>query len=109
MDHHVPRAVTTGLRMRGVDVLTAYEDGSADLDDSALLDRAAETNRIMFTRDEDFLVEAARRQRAGVPFSGIVYAHQERATIGQCVSDLEIIATLSSADDMASSVTYLPL
>jgi hypothetical protein len=28
MDHHVPRAVTLGLRLRGVDVLTAYEDGA---------------------------------------------------------------------------------
>ena len=25
MDHHVPRAITVGLRLRGVDVLTAYE------------------------------------------------------------------------------------
>ena len=24
MDHHVPRAITTGLRLRGVDVITAY-------------------------------------------------------------------------------------
>ena len=26
MDHHVPRVITIGLRMRQVDVLTAYED-----------------------------------------------------------------------------------
>ena len=26
MDHHVPRAITHGLRLRGVDVLTAFED-----------------------------------------------------------------------------------
>ena len=26
MDHNVPRAVTVGLRLRGVDVITAYED-----------------------------------------------------------------------------------
>jgi len=25
-DHHVPRAITVGLRIRGVDVITAYED-----------------------------------------------------------------------------------
>lgn len=24
MDHHAPRAITVGLRLRGVDVLTAY-------------------------------------------------------------------------------------
>jgi len=26
MDHHVPRAITEGLRLRGVDVLTAEDD-----------------------------------------------------------------------------------
>ncbi len=25
MDQHVPRAITAGLRLRGVDVMTAYE------------------------------------------------------------------------------------
>lgn len=27
MDQHVPRAITHGLRLRNVDVLTAFEDG----------------------------------------------------------------------------------
>jgi hypothetical protein len=31
MDVHVRRAVTEGLRMRGVDVLTAQDDGAAEL------------------------------------------------------------------------------
>jgi len=29
MDQHVPRAIAAGLRLRGVDVLTAYEDGAS--------------------------------------------------------------------------------
>lgn len=33
MDHHVPRAITNGLRLRGVDVLTAHEDGASELRD----------------------------------------------------------------------------
>ena len=33
MDQHVPRAITTGLRLRNVDVLTAFEDGFSDVDD----------------------------------------------------------------------------
>ena len=40
MDHHVRRAITTGLRRRGIDVLTAYEDGTSTLDDPALLQTA---------------------------------------------------------------------
>jgi hypothetical protein len=30
MDQHVPKAITVGLRLRGVDVVTAYEDRAAE-------------------------------------------------------------------------------
>ena len=30
MDHHVPRAITLGLRLREADVITAYEDGTSE-------------------------------------------------------------------------------
>jgi len=39
MDVHVPAAVTRGLLLRNVDVLTAQLDSATQLDDSALLDR----------------------------------------------------------------------
>jgi len=42
MDAHIPRAITLGLRMRNVDVLTAQEDGAGTLSDSELLDRATQ-------------------------------------------------------------------
>ena len=92
MDQHVPRAITIGLRLRGIDVLTAYEDKVSELADSALLDRAHESGRVLFTRDDDLLAEATRRQREGMPFSGVIYAHQLRVSIGACIQDLEIIA-----------------
>lgn len=88
MDHHVPRAITAGLRLRGVDVVTAYEDGASQLDDPALLDRATSLGRVLFTQDDDLLAEAARRQGEGVYFSGVVCAHQLRVSIGTCVEDL---------------------
>ncbi|HKV38382.1 MAG TPA: hypothetical protein VJX67_04150 [Blastocatellia bacterium] len=40
MDVHVPRAITKGLRSRGVDVLRAQDDGPADALDTQLLARA---------------------------------------------------------------------
>jgi len=49
MDVQVPAAITRGLRRRGVDVLTAQEDGTARLKDPALLDRATVLGRIIFT------------------------------------------------------------
>lgn len=109
MDHHVPRAITDGLRARGVNVITALEDGSSELDDPELLDRAGELGRVLFTRDYNLLQEATKRQRSGVSFNGIIYAHQLRVFIGACIHDLEIIAQAGEPEDLRNRVEYLPL
>ncbi len=109
MDVHVPRAITEGLRLRGVDVLTAQQDGANRLADDQLLDRAGSLGRVLFTQDADLLAEASRRQRESSAFLGIIYAHQLEVTIGQCVRDLVLIATAGEPDDFANRVEFLPL
>ena len=109
MDEHVHRSITTGLRLRGVDVLTAQHDGRRHVPDHALLDRAKELGRVLFSQDEDLLTEANRRQREGTPFAGVVYAHQLHVSIGTCVSALELIARVANPEDLADRVEYLPL
>lgn len=108
MDVHVKRAVIDGLRLRGVDVLTAQEDGTTTLEDEQLLDRATGLGRVLFTQDEDFLAEAQRRQLGGGMFAGLAYAHQTRATAGQLVNDLELLAKASDPADMLNRVEHLP-
>jgi len=109
MDHHVPRVITIGLRLRGVDVITAYEDGASRLDDPLLLDRAGELGRVLFTQDDDLLAEATRRQREGIPFGGVIYVHQLHVSIGTCVRDLEIIAKAGEPEDLSNHIRFLPL
>jgi predicted nuclease of predicted toxin-antitoxin system len=109
MDVHVPIAITRTLRRRGGDVLTAQEDEAGRLGDPALLDRATQLGRLLFTRDDDFLAEAARRQRGGQPFSTIVFAHQMQVSLGQCVNDLELLAKTAVDDDLLNQTVYLPL
>ena len=109
MDHHVPRAITTGLRLRSIDVTTAYEDKSSMLNDSDLLDRATKLNRLLFTRDDDLLAEAVRRQREGLHFHGVVYAHQLRVSIGTCIDNLETIAKAADSGDVVDNILFLPL
>ena len=70
MDHHVPRAITIGLRIHGVDVITSHEDAAGNLADSALLDRAGKLGRVLFTRDDDLVVEAVRRHKSGIERDG---------------------------------------
>jgi Domain of unknown function (DUF5615) len=72
MDVHVPDAITVGLRLRRVDVLTAQEDGARRLSDALLLDRATALARVLFSQDEDLLREAAQRQQQGVSFAGVI-------------------------------------
>ncbi len=109
MDVHVHRAITVGLRLRGVDVLTAQEDGYRTASDERLLERATELQRVLFTQDDDLLAEAKRRQEAGVAFAGVIYAHQLHITIGRCVHDLELIAKAGEPEEMAGRVEFLPL
>ena len=109
MDENVPIAITEGLRMRGVDVLTVQEDELTSLPDPVVFNRAIELQRIVFSQDQDFLAEAKRRQAEGISFPGVVYARQLRVSIGDCVRDLEIIAKVASPEDFANSVQYLPL
>lgn len=109
MDQHVPRAITNGLRLRGIDVLTAFEDQADQLQDPDLLDRASSLERILFSQDDDLLAEATRRQTQGIPFFGVVYGHQLQVSIGQCVRDLELIALLGTEEDVQNQVLFLPL
>jgi hypothetical protein len=109
MDEHIHRAITVGLRQRNVDVLTVQEDGRSGFPDAVLLDRAMELQRVMFSQDQDFLIEAQRRQAEGIHFAGVVFARQSQVDIGTCVSDLELIAKASDIEDFADWVQYLPL
>lgn len=109
MDVHVPAAMTRGLLLRDVDVLTAQIDGTTELPDPDLLDRAMELRRVLFSQDEDLLAEATRRQRGGQHFGGVIYAHQLGITIGRAINDLEILAQAGNPADFANRVEYLPL
>jgi hypothetical protein len=109
MDEQVPRQITIGLRLRNVDVLTVQEDDRAGLDDLDVLLRAIELQRVLFTRDDDFLTISNDYFQAGKGFTGIVYAHQQLASIGDCVRDLEVIAQVCEMSDFVNYVQYLPL
>ena len=108
-DQHVPAAITRALRLRGIDVVTAYEDGADEFEDEAVLARATSHGRVLFTQGEDLLAIAHRSQAEALPFSGVVYAHQLRVSVGRCVTDLELLAHASSSAEMANRVEFLPL
>ena len=90
-------------------MLTAQSDGQDETPDPDLLDRAGTLGRVLMTHDDDFLVEAARRQAEGILFGGVVYAHQRNAPIGVLVEEIELIALATDESYWASRVEFLPL
>jgi hypothetical protein len=108
MDVHVKAAITAGLRRRGIDVVTAQEDGGAHLEDVALLDRATALQRVLFSQDDDLLAIARERQAPGVFFAGFIYGHQLAATVGKYMLDLELICQVLDPEEMANRIEYLP-
>ena len=78
MDVHVRRAVTEGLRLRSVDVLTAQEDGTTLLEDSELLNRATALGRVLFTQDKTFLAKESRASK-----TTILRGHCFRSPVGR--------------------------
>ena len=90
-------------------MLTSQDDGTRELDDESLLHRAGDLGRILFSQDRDLLRIAHQWQSRGRSLAGIVFAHQQRASIGQCIEDLELIAQCCSPAELANHVYFLPL
>lgn len=108
MDVHVPQAITDQLRRRGVDVVTAIDDGCDELTDEALLEHATELGRVLFTQDIRFRALAEQWIRDQRSFAGLIFGSQLGGTIGDFVRDLELIAQASDPQDWINVVEFIP-
>jgi len=102
LDEHVPRAVATGLRMRGIDVLTAQEAGLLEAPDADHLTLAMRQGRMVFTQDADFL----RMHAAGAQHAGIAYASQQ-TPVGGIVRGLMLIHQILQPREVENHVEFL--
>jgi hypothetical protein len=109
MDQHIRIEVTEGLRRRGIDVLTAFEDGRSDAEDNELLERATTLDRVFVSQDQDLLQITSDWQQKGRAFAGVAFAIQQDIDIGGTIEYLELVAHAMSADEMRNRVEYVPV
>ena len=102
LDEHVPSAEASGLRQRGVDVLTAGAAGMLGASDRDHVGLALRTDRVIFTQDADFL----RLHAASIPHSGIAFAPQ-LTPVGTIVRGLMLLYQVLDAEDMPNHVEFL--
>ncbi len=108
-DNHLPNAVVTELRRRGIDVTTAHQAGRMRVPDDELLRLATADGRVVVTHDENFKVLVADFQTRGEEFAEIVYCDvaKYQGRFGLLLQDLLILHGVYTADDMKNNLEYL--
>lgn len=109
IDHNVHAGIVQGLRDRGIDCLTALQDGMAAAEDESILRRAAELGRVVVSQDVDFLAIATAWITEGRQFEGVIYARQRSITIGMAIRDIEIIVKVMDPSEMRNWIERVPL
>ena len=102
LDEHIAEDVATGLRNRGIDVLTLSEAEMLGASGEDHLAYAYEEGRVLVTYDDDFLRLAAQTEK----HAGVAFAPQEKA-VGEMVRGLTLIAEGMEAEDMQGHIEFL--
>lgn len=107
-DHDVHGDIVRGLRRRGIDLMTAYEDGRHRADDEKILARSSELQRVLVTHDDDLLRIAKQWQSAASHFAGLIFVYQYALNIGLAVQFLHTLAEATSPTQVSNAVIYAP-
>jgi len=106
-DENVDLRVAEALRRRGVDVLTAREQGMLGASDVAQLAHASTRGAALVTHDHHFLTLAAATTRRGRSHAGVIFIALRRLGIGECVRRLALFADLLDASELRDRVEFL--
>jgi predicted nuclease of predicted toxin-antitoxin system len=99
--------IAEGLRRRGVEAYSSRDAGNLGLTDEGQLIYARKEKATIFTHDADFLQIGARWMEEGRAHHGIIYCHQKRYSIGECVRKLRMLTSLLSSEDMLDHIEFL--
>src|SRR5438105_1868919 len=101
-------ALVTGLRARGIDVLTVGEKARRRLDDDEQLEFATSKGRVLYTFNaSDFYRLHTEWLTEGKAHAGIVFAPQQRYGIGEQIRRLLRLMRVRSAEDMVGNLEFL--
>jgi len=104
-DESVQIAISEQLALNGIDVVSAHSLDTLGNDDLVHLQRATQMGRVICTYDDDFL-------RLVVDFAdhaGVVYVHQEKATIGGWVRAIRDLHSRITPEEAKGQVFFLSM
>jgi len=110
-DENFNNDIVRGLLRRNpnLDVVRVQDVGLAQADDPAVLEWAAQQQRVLITHDVSTITaHAYNRVAAGKPMAG-VFEVPRAATTTVVINDLRLIAECSLPGEWEGQVRYLPL
>lgn len=99
--------VIAGLRRRGIDLVTADEQGLLGASDEQHPRRATELDRVIVSADRDFFAIVSALLSTGEPFPGLMFV-QPHATVGEAVRMLTEAAQFLKPEAIANTIEWIP-
>jgi len=106
-DENVDLRVAEGLRRRGIEAKSAYEEGNLGLADEAQFAYAASLQAVIFTHDHHFVEIAIEKSRHGDEYHGVIFVEMHRLSLGECIRRLALYVEVLSAEEMINRVEFL--
>ena len=90
------------MKRRGVEAFSAKDTGKLGLTDEQQIEVATKNQAIIFTHDVDFLRIALHKQHLG-----IIYVHQQKLSVGECIRQLKAMVETKSPEEMRNQIIFL--
>jgi hypothetical protein len=101
-------SLITGLRARGIDVMTTLETRRTGLEDVVQLEFATMQQRVLCTSNtRDFHQLHTEYLRQGKIHAGIIFIPQQRYSVGEQIRKLLKLIATKSAEEMQGQVEFL--
>jgi hypothetical protein len=109
-DEDLDADIVAGLRSRepAIDIVDVKTAGLRGTKDPALLEIAAEQERILVTHDRRTMVSHVRERVAAGKSNPGVFIVPQRVSIGEIVETLILVWTASRAEEWRDRIVYLP-
>lgn len=110
-DENFNNNIVRGLlrRKADLDIVRAQDVGLAGVDDPAILERAAQQNRVLLTHDVSTITKYAYARIEAAQAMPGVFEVSRTAPIGPVIEDILLLAEWSLEEEWTDQIRYLPL
>ena len=105
-DENVDSDIVEGLKRRHVTIWSTAELGRLGADDEKQLEVAVSRRASLLTRDIDLIVIGSRWLREGKNSYGILYANQQKLSIGECIRRVRLLSENNKPADLVNKILF---